>query len=377
MKIFPDYIWTLSRRQSNLLLYVISGDNDIIKVNNELLADELTRLAVHCGYSATVQLTGESGNINVFNVIVHKTGNQPIKPAKVWYDVLNHWEYKTHYNGKVYCVEMPSSHTYYMRETPNSPPMLVGNSSKAGQKSTVGLVIDEKDMPFTKNGLRPDIILNPHAIPSRMTIAQLKETIMGKVLLELGLFGDGTSFGNMSIRTIINELQRIGYESYGNEVMYDGLTGEQLEANIFIGPTYYMRLKHMVNDKVHSRSTGAVTGLTRQACEGRSSNGGLRVGEMEKDTLLSHGMSNFLRDRFYGCADKFEIYVCNKCGMNSIYNDSSIPKNNKCGGDINVHLCKTCNNTTDFSRVQIPFACKLLFQELQAINVVPRIITEG
>jgi DNA-directed RNA polymerase II subunit RPB2 len=249
-------------------------------------------------------------------------------------------------------------------------------SSKSGQKSTVGLIIDEKDMPFTKNGLRPDIILNPHAIPSRMTIAQLKETILGKVLLELGLFGDGTSFGNMSIRTIINELQRIGYESYGNEVMYDGLTGEQLEADIFIGPTYYMRLKHMVNDKVHSRSTGAVTGLTRQACEGRSVNGGLRVGEMEKDVLLAHGMSNFIKDRFYNCADKFEIYVCKKCGMNAIYNDNSIRKNNKYENDMNVHLCKTCNNTTDFARIQLPFACKLLFQELQAINVIPRMITE-
>ena len=258
-------------------------------------------------------------------------------------------------------------------------------SSKAGQKSTVGLIVEEHNMPFTKNGLRPDIILNPHAIPSRMTIAQLKETILGKVLLELGLFGDGTSFGNMSVRTIINELQRVGYESYGNEVMYDGMTGEQLEASIFIGPTYYMRLKHMVNDKVHSRSTGAVTGLTRQACEGRSINGGLRVGEMEKDALLSHGMSSFLRDRFYNCADKFEIYICNRCGMTSIYNDGSAAKGGGGGGkgrsvygsDMNIHLCKTCNNTTDFSKVQIPFACKLLFQELQAINVVPRIITEG
>jgi DNA-directed RNA polymerase beta subunit/intein/homing endonuclease len=260
-------------------------------------------------------------------------------------------------------------------------------SSKAGQKSTVGLIVEENNMPFTKNGLRPDIILNPHAIPSRMTIAQLKETLLGKVLLELGLFGDGTSFGNISVRTIINELQRVGYESYGNEIMYDGMTGEQLEASIFIGPTYYMRLKHMVNDKVHSRSTGAVTGLTRQACEGRSINGGLRVGEMEKDALLSHGMSNFLRDRFYNCADKFEIYVCNRCGLSSIYNDGSASKSgngrggkgggDRYGSDMNIHLCKTCNNTTDFSKVQIPFACKLLFQELQAINVVPRIITEG
>ena len=372
---FPNYIWTISSRQSLLLLHNIANGYKTIQVNNEILANEIVRLSVHSGISSTIRKT----NHNYYEIILNEKNNQPIKYEKrcINYLLNRREEYTTYYDGKVYCIEMPTSHTYYMRETTLSPPVLIGNSSKAGQKSTVGLIIEEQNMPFTKNGLRPDIILNPHAIPSRMTIAQLKETILGKVLLELGMFGDGTSYGNMSIRTIINELQRIGYESYGNEVMYDGLTGEQLEANIFIGPTYYMRLKHMVNDKVHSRSTGAVTGLTRQACEGRSVNGGLRVGEMEKDTLLAHGMSNFLRDRFYTCADKFEMYICNRCGLNSIYNDTSIPKTNKYGGDINVHLCKTCNNTCDFSKVQLPFACKLLFQELQAINVVPRMITEG
>ena len=137
-------------------------------------------------------------------------------------------------------------------------------SSKSGQKGTCGNIIPECDMPFTKNGLRPDIILNPHAIPSRMTIAQLKETILGKVLIELGMFGDGTSFGDLDVKTIINELQRVGYESYGNEVMYDGLTGQQIETSIFIGPVYYQRLKHMVNDKQHSRSIGPMVNLTRQ-----------------------------------------------------------------------------------------------------------------
>ena len=156
-------------------------------------------------------------------------------------------------------------------------------SSRHGQKGTVGNIIPECDMPFTSSGLTPDIIINPHAIPSRMTIGQLKETLLGKVLLELGLFGDGTSFGEFDVKDICNELLKLGYESNGNEIMCNGLTGEQHECNVFIGPVFYQRLKHMVNDKAHSRSNGPMVNLTRQPAEGRSRDGGLRFGEMERD----------------------------------------------------------------------------------------------
>jgi len=158
-------------------------------------------------------------------------------------------------------------------------------SSRHGQKGTVGNIIPECDMPFTSSGVKPDIIINPHAIPSRMTIGQLKETLLGKVLLELGLFGDGTSFGEFDIKDICNELIKLGYESNGNEIMYNGLTGEQHECSVFIGPVFYQRLKHMVNDKAHSRSIGPMVNLTRQPAEGRSRDGGLRFGEMERDCL--------------------------------------------------------------------------------------------
>ena len=160
-------------------------------------------------------------------------------------------------------------------------------SSRHGQKGTVGNIIPECDMPFTKDGVRPDIIINPHAIPSRMTIGQLKETLLGKVLLQLGLFGDGTSFGEFDINDICKYLINLGYESNGNELMYNGLTGEQHECSVFIGPVFYQRLKHMVNDKVHSRSIGPMVNLTRQPAEGRSRDGGLRFGEMERD--CEHG----------------------------------------------------------------------------------------
>jgi len=237
-------------------------------------------------------------------------------------------------------------------------------SSRHGQKGTIGNIIPECDMPFTKDGIKPDIIINPHAIPSRMTIGQLKETLLGKVLLELGLFGDGTSFENLHVTEIAKHLQDTGFESKGNDLLYSGLTGEQLESNIFIGPAFYQRLKHMVNDKQHSRSIGPMVNLTRQPAEGRSRDGGLRFGEMERDCMVSHGASAFTRDRIYNASDKFQVFVCNKCGNVAAYNDK-----------LHIHLCRLCQNRTDFAYTKIPYACKLLFQELQCMNIIPRLVT--
>ena len=238
-------------------------------------------------------------------------------------------------------------------------------SSRHGQKGTIGLILEQKDMPITANGLCPDIIINPHAIPSRMTIGQLKETVLGKVLLELGLFGDGTSFGGYNVKDICKELQKLGYERHGNEVLYNGMTGEQLETSIFIGPVFYQRLKHMVDDKTHHRARGPMVSMTRQPAEGRARDGGLRFGEMERDCMISHGASRFTKDRIYHASDKYEVHVCNKCGLIGIFNSEK-----------NIHCCKTCGNTTDFNLVKVPYSFKLLSQELITMNVAPRIITE-
>lgn len=238
-------------------------------------------------------------------------------------------------------------------------------SSRHGQKGTIGNIIDEADMPFTKDGIRPDIIINPHAIPSRMTIGQLKETVLGKVLLELGLFGDGTSFGDFELNDICGELLNLGYEAHGNELLYNGLTGEQLECSVFMGPAFYQRLKHMVSDKVHSRSIGPMVNLTRQPAEGRSRDGGLRFGEMERDCMVSHGASRFTRGRMYDASDKYSVFVCKKCGQIAAFNDK-----------MHIHHCKMCDNRVDFSYVEIPYACKLLFQELNTMNIAPRIMTD-
>ena len=239
-------------------------------------------------------------------------------------------------------------------------------SSRHGQKGTVGNIIPECDMPYTQNGVRPDIIINPHAIPSRMTIGHLKETLLGKLLVELGLFGDGTAFNEFDVTDISELLLKSGYEAHGNELLYNGLTGEQIECSVFMGPVFYQRLKHMVNDKAHSRSIGPMVNLTRQPAEGRCRDGGLRFGEMERDCMISHGAARFTRGRIYDASDKYSVYVCKKCGLIASYNDK-----------MHIHLCHTCGNRADFAYVEIPYACKLIFQELNTMNIAPRLITEG
>jgi DNA-directed RNA polymerase II subunit RPB2 len=278
--------------------------------------------------------------------------------------------YRTHeesYIDKNYIESNGDGYNFCKVRIRNYRKPVIGDkfSSRHGQKGTIGNIIPEEDMPFTANGLKPDIIINPHAIPSRMTIAQLKETLLGKVLLELGLFGDGTSFGDFEISTIIDKLNELGYESKGNELMYNALTGEQLTMNIFIGPAFYQRLKHMVNDKQHSRSIGPMVNLTRQPAEGRSRDGGLRFGEMERDCMISHGASRFTKGRIYDASDAFSVFVCNKCGMIASFNNKE-----------HIHYCNTCSNRNDFKYVELPYACKLLFQELITMNVAPRIMCE-
>ena len=405
-KHLPEYVWNLSKRQSLVLLEaLLQGDGHTMQYKEEdgfsrygtisiQLANDITRLATHCGWSGIVKIAEEPTGVarvgkrnmgsragqeisvtqqhTYYKVSIIREQNQPWINKKKNESNL---EQLIDYEGLVYCVEMPSSHTYYMRENTNAPSIIIGNSSRHGQKGTIGNIIPECDMPFTKGGLRPDIIINPHAIPSRMTIGQLKETLLGKVLLEIGMFGDGTSFGNLDVKTITEELQKLGYESYGNEVMYNGLTGEQLETNIFIGPVFYQRLKHMVNDKQHSRSIGPMVNLTRQPAEGRSRDGGFRIGEMERDVMLAHGISSFCKERLFDVSDKYSVYVCKKCGMIASYNDGNKNRVYE-NADLSIHLCKTCDNKTDFALVNMPYAYKLLSQELQTINVVPRIITE-
>ena len=298
---------------------------------------------------------------------IRENKNDPTKVIK--YKDLSR-SYRTHeetYVDKNYINRNGDGYTFAKIRTRTFRKPVIGDkfASRHGQKGTIGIVLPASDMPFTKDGIRPDIIINPHAIPSRMTIGQLKETLLGKVLVQLGLFGDGTSFSDLPLSKIGDALEASGYERNGNEVLTNGMTGEQLETSIFFGPCFYQRLKHMVNDKMHARSIGPMVRLTHQPAEGRSRDGGLRFGEMERDCMISHGATRFIQDRTYYASDKFSVPVCNKCGMIAVYNNKK-----------HIHICNTCNNRTDFSICNIPYACKLLFHELMTMNIVPRMITD-
>lgn len=347
-------------------------DNDWKIITSSISeAENIQIKCLHAGWSATLH-EQTNGSIVVY---INRDDNTPEVNHSHVHTQHKQNETTIYYNGKVGCIEVPDTHIFYYKDDLYDPPVWTGNSSRHGQKGTVGNILPESDMPFTKDGLKPDLILNPHAIPSRMTIAHLKETLLGKLLVELGMFGDGTSFGNLDVQTIAEELQRVGFESYGNEILYDGHTGKQIETSIFVGPVFYQRLKHMVNDKEHSRSIGPVVNLTRQPAEGRSRDGGFRIGEMERDVMIAHGMSKFCRERMYNVSDKYAVHVCKRCGMIATFNngDKGIMR---CKPGMTVHKCNTCDNVTDFAYVEVPYAYKLMSQELQTINIVPRLITE-
>ena len=259
--------------------------------------------------------------------------------------------------------------------------------SRCGQQGTIGLIIPEEDMPFARSGIKPDIIVNPHALPSRMTIGQLVETLMGKAGLLYGAFGDCTAFNNSGSKHVQfgDLLTNMGYHSSGNEVLYNGLTGEQMYSEIFMGPTYYMRLKHMVKDKINYRALGPRTVLTRQTVQGRANDGGLRIGEMERDGIIAHGATKFLQESMLVRGDDYYVAVCNKSGAVAIYTESiNLFLSPFADGPIrfikNIDDSLNIDNISkygrDFSIVRVPYALKLLIQELQTMNVQMRIITE-
>ncbi|CAE6412457.1 DNA-directed RNA polymerase II subunit B [Rhizoctonia solani AG-1 IB] len=235
-------------------------------------------------------------------------------------------------------------------------------ASRHGQKGTIGITYRQEDMPFTAEGITPDLIINPHAIPSRMTIGHLVECLLSKVATLLGNEGDATPFTELTVDSVSQLLQQKGYHSRGLEVMYHGHTGKKLQAQVYFGPTYYQRLKHMVDDKIHSRARGPVQILTRQPVEGRSRDGGLRFGEMERDCMISHGIAGFLKERLFEASDAYRLHVCDICGLTAIANLKK-----------QTFECRACKNKVAISQLHIPYAAKLLIQELQSMNIAARL----
>jgi len=362
-----------------------------------ILSDQFQRLCLHAGWSSNKKKIYDAGtkfvikgkhtqaNADFWALTINKHKNNPmvnhghVKEQKIQTEGL------VPFTGKVYCIEVPT-HIFYVRR--DGKPVWTGNSNRHGQKGTIGALLRAQDMPRTVSGIVPDMIMNPHAIPSRMTIAQNLEQLLGKTAALSGGIGDGTSFMNDGSpqKAIGGMLEEMGFEKYGNEVMYNGATGEQIPTAIFIGPVYGMRLKHMVEDKWQARGQGRREVKTHQPTGGRGAQGGLKIGEMDRDAIIAHGGMSFVKESFMERSDGAKIPLCVACGMIPIFN----PR-------LNLAICSMCDGPVKYTgdtinnleilpplgrpksrivQVEIPYSTKLLTHEQETyLNMAMRFMT--
>jgi len=243
-------------------------------------------------------------------------------------------------------------------------------SSRHGQKGVIGMIYPPEDLPYTQDGIVPDLIINSHCIPSRMTIGHLMETLLGKVCCIEGRRGNGTPFREITIQSIQDQLRKQGFQGAGEEAMYSGITGELLEEPVFIGVLYYQKLKHQCREKVHARARGPRQSISRQPAEGRSRDGGLRFGEMERDMAVSSGASALLRDRLFFQSDAFKCPCCTKCGQFA-EQGSLKPRNHFVMSEKPEPFCRNCNTGEFVTTCHLPYGMKLLIQELSACHLAP------
>ena len=380
---FPSWVWNLSRIQSiKLLNNILYSNNKIIKTNNtvsyftkiEKLINNLQILCIHAGLTSNIILIKNKNELSSSFNFKKKFTYQ----ITIFFNVN---EYNTKfeknfinkqkiidYNGKVFCIEVPS-HIFFIRR--NGIVTITGNSSRHGQKGITGSIINSWDMPFTKDGITPDIIIDPSCCPSRMTIGQILEAFLGKISCLKGNSGDGTMFDNIKNHSIKNLIQKYSEckkdlgDSHGNEIMYHGTTGQMIKRPMFIGPVFYQRNMHKIGRKIHCRTAfGPRYTQTKQPVEGRSRDGGLRFGEMERDVLIAYGSSAIIRERLCTLSDEFHYVLCKKCKSFA----TTIAKTDEERAYPNYDeielFCERCNSGKDCKVIILPAACKKLFNDL-------------
>lgn len=330
-----------NREQFRSQLQQIIGNRNVFCTKQWSVAEHVQTLALQSEWAADIFVAKDS-----FVVMIHRTPNITVGAEAARF---------ISYTGYVYCIEVPS-HVFYVRR--NGKAVWTGNSSRHGQKGVAGMILPPEDMPFSKDGLVPDIIINPHAFPSRLTIGHLMEAIVAKVCAVKGFEYNAMPYEKHDIESLTKYLTDAGMNPSGDELLMNGYTGEQIPTAIFMTPTYYYRLKHMVADKINYRTTGRIVGLTKQPTKGRSNEGGLRIGEMETNAIISHGLSGFLKESFIERSDKYNFYVDGETG------------------DIAAHPTAKPKTQTFTPRIMSPYAFKLLIQELRTMALSPTLILE-
>lgn len=357
----PLFIWTLSVQQSQILLEaLIEGNthtywniNMQYKTSNLGLANDIMRLALHCGWHGHIILLQDMEYVCKISII----DNEPeINHPRI----TEQKEEYIYYTGKVFCLEIPDTHqhVYYSRESSLSTAIFTGNSSRSGQKGTVGLLMRDSDMPSTENGIKPSIIINPHSIPSRMTIGQLLESLVGGLCAAKCAQVDATIFKKIDLEAIATELEDLGLNRYGYSRLYNGITGEYIDTEIFMGPTYYQRLQKFTIDTIYSIGSGPSDAITYQPLDGGKLNGkGLRVGEMERDVLAAHGGGKLIAEKYFNHSDAYTEYVC-RCGKSAVVNIAK-----------GIYKCNYCKNDAQIAAYPTSWSSKLLIQELESMNI--------
>ncbi len=384
-KFLPEWVWTLGQSQCRTLIHgMCLGDGHTMTngtrrydTSSTQLADDFQRLCLHAGWSCNKLIKYKAGHysefvaedrqaeggitstVDAYRLTIITSQNEPKVNKNIKTTQLDSWVV---YEGKVNCCTVSSGVIYVRR---NGVCQWSGNS-RHGQKGTCGMTYPQEDLPFTQDGVVPDIIINSACMPSRMTIGHMKEGLKSKEICLTGNVNDKcTSFLEESVEEIGEKIKKYGYAANGFETMYCGKTGKPFKAQIYIVPTPYIRLKHMVDDKIHGRARGQMQILVRQPVEGRMRDGGLRYGEMERDASCSHGAPSGLREKLMMVSDKYKAWICSECDQAAFVD----PKTKK-------GICKVCGSSL-IVPIIIPYALKLLSQELMAVNIKVDWITDN